>query len=379
MDQRFVEQWRIEAASANRVALEDPPPPPPSPDRLPGEFERQGTIFLGCGELSVFFPEILADIVEAVRHRVDVAALVNNDEGRKAVSDILTSRGLPDDAVRYVEAAHDTMWVRDYGPLFVRRVDDGRAVVVDADYERFSRPNDDNAPQAVASQLRLTAIKAPLSLEGGNLLSNGHGLCITTTTLLDRNRQRGYSEEDVRRLLAEYFGATETLFLEPLSGEPTGHVDMFAVFTDPNTVVVGQYDPFVDPTNAAILERNAARLAQARGPQGPLRVVRVPMPPREGEQWRTYTNVVFANGLLLTPTYNSLDDAEERAAREIYRELLPGWRVTSIDVSDLIANGGALHCISMNAPRLVRWPTFPSSPRNRLTPVAAARVPVRGS
>ncbi len=382
MDRRFVEQWRQEAVTADAAGREEPVPPPPSPYRLPGEFERQGTIFLGCGELSIFFPDVLADVVEAVRHRVDVAALVNNVEGREAVRDILVSRGMPGDAVRYVEAAHDTMWVRDYGPLFVRRLDDGRAVVVDADYERYSRPNDDNAPQAVASQLHLTAIKAPLSIEGGNLLSNGRGLCVTTTTLLDRNRARGYEEQDVRSLLAEFFGAQETLFLEPLAGEPTGHVDMFAVFTDANTIVVGEYDPFLEPTNAAILERNAARLAQARGPRGPLRVVRIPMPSREGEKWRTYTNVVFANGLLLTPEYHDLDCDEEKTARETYRQLLPGWRVSGIDVSALIANGGALHCISMNAPRLVRWPTFrlpPRAPQDGLGPVAATWVPGRGT
>jgi agmatine/peptidylarginine deiminase len=349
-----IEIPRLEAAS-------DPAAPPQDSYRLPGEFERQGTIFLGCGELATFYPDLLADVVEAVRHRVDVAALVVNAEGGKEVSEILVARGLPADAVHYVEIPHETMWIRDYGPLFVRRDSDGQAVVVDADYERFSRPKDDNAPAVLASQFQLAAVRAPVSLEGGNLISNGRGLCLTTTTLLERNRERGCDEEHLRNLLRQFFGAGETVFLEPLSGEPTGHVDMFAVFTDPDTVVVGEYDPFVDPVNAAILDRNATRLSQVRGPDGRLHVVRIPMPPRQGENWRTYTNVVFANGMLLTPIYGHLDPQGERAATEIYRRLLPNWRVAGIDVSNLIANGGALHCISMNAPRLVRWPAFPAT------------------
>lgn len=348
---------------------------------LPGEFDRQGTLFLGCGELATFFPDVLADVVDAVRRHVDVAALVTNADGRDAVVNILATRGLPADAVRFVEAPHDTMWVRDYGPLFVRRAVDGKPVVIDADYERYSRPNDDRAPHMVASLLRLPSVRAPLSIEGGNLMCNGRGLCLTTTTLLDRNQTRGYEEEDVRNLLRRYFGAEETVFLEPLVGEPTGHVDMFAVFTDANTVVVGEYDTQADPANAAVLNRNAARLAQTRGPEGLLRVVRIPMPPREDESWRTYTNVVFANGVLLTPVYDNLNDPGEWTAIETYRRLLPGWQVTGIDVSDLIGNGGALHCISMNAPRLASWPTFRGAPRplqaHPLGPIAARPSPRR--
>jgi agmatine/peptidylarginine deiminase len=344
--------------------------------RLPAEFERQGTIFLGCGELATFFPDVLADVVEAVRHRMDVAALVPHDDCREAVLEILAERGLPADAVRFVEAPHDTMWIRDYGPLFVHRTDTGEPVIVDADYERFARPNDDVAPQFVASQLRLAAVKAPLTMEGGNLLTNGRGLCLTTTALLDRNRERGYGDQDVSTILHEYFGAEETVYLEPLAGEPTGHVDMFATFTDPNTVVVGEYSFLDDPRNAAILDRNAARLAQTQGPDGFLKVVRIPMPRHDGENWRTYTNIVFANGLLLTPVYDPSSSIEEHEAVQAYRKLLPGWRVSGIDVSGLIGNGGALHCISMNAPRLARWPASGAAPRrpSRVQPLGPVAV-----
>jgi agmatine/peptidylarginine deiminase len=367
-----IEHWNRDA-SAYAAGTQEPPPQ----YRLPGEFERQGTIFFGSGELATFYPDLLADLVEAVRHRIDVAALVNDANGRQAVAEILARRGLPADAVRCIETPHDTMWIRDYGPLFVRRIDDGRAVVVDADYERFARPKDDSAPQALASQLRLTTVRAPISMEGGNLLSNGRGLCLTTTTLIERNRQRGHTEDEVCRMIREYFGAQQTIVLEPLAGEATGHVDMFAVFTDPGTVVVGQYDAEAEPENAAILDRNAARLASIRGANGPLTVVRIPMPPRNAGYWPTYTNVVFVNGLLLTPIYGSLDAHGQIAAMETYAKLLPGWRVMGIDVSGLIANGGALHCISMNAPRLVGWPASATLTRqpeiSPLSPIANRR------
>lgn len=368
-DRSLAESWSLTPPRGDQL-----PPPAPSAYRLPGEFERQGTIFLGCGELATFFPDLLADVVETVRRRVDVAALVTGAEGRKAVADILVARGLPADAVHYVKVPHDTMWVRDYGPVFVRRASDGQALIVDPSYERFARPLDDAAPERLATLLRMSSLTSPLSIEGGNLLSNGHGLGLTTTTLLQRNRELGCSEDRVRNLLREYFGIQQAVFLEPLAGEPTGHADMFAVFTDPGTVVVGQYDPRIDPENAAVLERNAAVLGHVRGPDGFLRVVRVPMPSREGGIWRTYTNVVFANGVLLRPGYGELDPQQEHGVTDVYRRLLPGWKIAPIDVSGLIANGGALHCISMNAPRLLHWPASPETPsldKTPLTPVAA--------
>ncbi len=105
------------------------------------------------------------------------------------------------------------------------------------------------------------------------------------------------------------------------------------------------------------------------GSHGPLKVVRIPMPPRSDDHWRTYTNVFFANGLILAPAYGDLDPAGQRNAHAILQRHMPGWRVVGIEVSGLIANGGALHCISMNAPRLTRWPTF------RLSPATPTRPP----
>ena len=61
-----------------------------------------------------------------------------------------------------------------------------------------------------------------------------------------------------------WLGCDQTHFLETLEGERTGHIDLFAKFTQPDTVVLGRYDAATDPENAARMERNAARLARIR-------------------------------------------------------------------------------------------------------------------
>lgn len=186
--------------------------------------------------------------------------------------------------------------------------------------------------------------------DGGNILSNGKGVVLTTTTLLQENQPDGFDETLLRESLRTYLGCEHLVMLEPLSGERTGHVDMFATFTDSRTVVVASCDPDADPVNASILDQNAACLAAVPAPYGPLRVVRIPMPERKDGLWRTYNNVIFANGLLLVPTYFGVAPDVERVAMQRYREVLPTWDVMGIDASGIIELDGALHCISMNVP-----------------------------
>ena len=81
---------------------------------------------------------------------------------------------------------------------------------------------------------------------------------------------------------------------------------------------------------------------------GPLHIERVTIPPPDGDVWYTYTNVVFANGVVLVPTYPDRFPELDAEALAMYRRLLPDRRVVGIDVSDLIAMRGALRCISMN-------------------------------
>ncbi len=316
---------------------------------MPGEFERQQAILVASGRLATYFPETLTDIAQAVRGRVLLVALVDSDEEESLVGNVLRPLNLADDNVRVMELALDTQWIRDYGPLFVRG-ESGRIAIVDATYQNEDRRQDDGVPQALGNAVGIPVVQLPLVVEGGNLLSNGNGLFLATSALLCKNEPGGTDGGSVREQLASHLGCEHLVVLDPLVGEPTGHVDMFATFTDSRTVVLAACDPEADPANAALLDGNAARLAAVPAPYGPLRVVRIPMPPHIDGVWRTYNNVIFANGALLMPTYGRLDRQGERIAAERFSEMLPGWQILPIDASALIRMDGALHCISMNVP-----------------------------
>jgi len=316
---------------------------------LPAEFEPQEALVLPVGLLAEEAPEALAGLVAATRHRTALVGIVANPAQRARVEQELRAKGLPATGIQFAEMPHNTKWLRDYGPIFVR-LQNNRRAAVDAEYPESGREDDDVAPAKLAGRFHADVLPVPIVFEGGNLLTNGRGLCLTTTAAIFRNSDQPDAETRVLNVFRDCFGSTQTVFLEPLMGEPTGHVDMFACFTAPGVVVVGSYSPASDPLNAAVLDRNADRLSGLPTSAGPLRVVRVPMPPHQDSNWRTYTNIVFANSVVLVPTYRGVDRAGREKALDIFARLMPGWKVIGIDSTSLIQGGGALRCISAGVP-----------------------------
>ncbi|MGH7200700.1 MAG: agmatine deiminase family protein [Planctomycetaceae bacterium] len=338
-------------------------PADPPPVVLPGEFERQDAILLGWEAADDTVQTVLLNIISQVWRRVPIVMMVGTTQEQQDALAAMQRAGVPPRAVRFVQLPYDTVWTRDYGPLIVR-LSDGRSLFTDTEYERYERPLDDDVPVALAVKLGGTSVPVPLRIEGGNLLSNGAGLCLTTYKVLDDNAGRGYDERNVQQIVEEYYGGRQLVFLEPLAGEMTGHVDMFCTFTGTDTVVVGEYPPEADPENAAVLDRNAELLSSVVTPRGPLRVVRIPMPPRSGALWRTYTNVLYANGCVLVPVYPGVDPIGQNNALAVYRRLMPGWTVIGVDCRDVIKLGGAVHCLTRNLASLQRLaPIRPVSPR----------------
>ncbi|MBW3539194.1 MAG: agmatine deiminase family protein [Planctomycetes bacterium] len=329
--------------------------------RVAGEFEPQAALVLGWDPGSVDVQDVVLHVAQTAWRSVHVAVLVNDEILRDELFELLLEAGVPRDGVHVLTVPSDTVWIRDYGPAVVQGPA-GQSILLDAEYQRGDRPTDDFVPKALSRLLQMEVAEVPLQIEGGNVLSNGRGLVLTTTKVSADNAGRGYPLDRVRRVMSQAWGASEIVFLEPLAGESTGHIDMFATFTSPGTVVVGEYPREFDPQNAAILDRNAERLRRLRGPHGPLSVVRIPMPPRDDEAWRTFTNVIYANGTLLMPVYPGFDEGMRDAAVAVYRELLPGWSIAPVDCNGLIGSGGALHCVSLNLSRVpVPFEELPAS------------------
>jgi len=319
---------------------------------VPAEFEHQAAVMIGANEMLAYHPRSFVQMVAAVYKKTKVMGLIESEEQRTAAVNLLKANHLPDNAVDFYVWPATSMWVRDYGPFFVMETKNGPAHVVDYAYNQPNRDYGDLFNASFASTLGYEFSRAELSFEGGNLLTNGEGLCVTTNILLEQNVGRGYDERQIGNVLGKEFQFGYWTHLNQLEGEPTHHVDMFCTICAPNLAVVGSYKPDEDPTNAAILDDDAAALAKDTTKEGPMRVARIPMPSHRDGNFRTYTNVVYANGTLLVPQYGDGDAELDKVALATYRKLLPDWEIVGIDCATMADKRGALHCITFNIPWL---------------------------
>ncbi|MFP4052303.1 MAG: agmatine deiminase family protein [Phycisphaerae bacterium] len=323
---------------------------------MAAEFAPQGALIIGAGEMVLQHEQLFVQFVSAAHEHAEVIALVNDEEQLMRGQELLCDSNLPEDAARFLVVPVESMWVRDFGPLFVQ-CSDGQVRIFDTVYaqddgDEDSLDVDNDVPRALGTVMKLPVVRMKLRIEGGNLLNNGDGLCVTSTTPIGVNASHGLVDTGVAEELSQ-LGFRRWLYLRPLEGEPTGHVDMFVQFLAPNVVVVGQYDPSEDPVNAAICDEAAATLAREDTSAGPMQVHRIPMPAHSEENWRTYTNGVLLDGAALIPVYSGVDPNTEAEALAVYRKLLPGRKIVPINCDSVIPLGGALHCVSMNVPKFV--------------------------
>jgi agmatine/peptidylarginine deiminase len=141
-------------------------------------------------------------------------------------------------------------------------------------------------------------------------------------------------------------------YLPPLVGAPTSHVDLFLTIAGPSSVVLASYDPADDPENSLLMNDHAGQLAAISVDGQPMKVFRVEQPPAKDGIWRSYTNVIYANGVVLVPQYPDVSPELDRRALATFAQALPDWKVVGVDASTIIGKRGSLHCLSLNLPSM---------------------------
>ena len=262
----------------------------------------------------------------------------------------------------------DRGWTRDFGPIFVKRDDGGRAGVGIARFH-FSgwakypdHRKDDRVPERAARALRLPLLRVshegrPVVLEGGSIDVNGRGTLVTTEEcLLDpvvQVRNPGFSRKDLESVFARALGAPNVIWLgRGIAGDDThGHVDDICRFVDARRLVLCQEDSPADANHAPLRECRE-RLQDARLEDGSRpEVVTLPMPRAltfSGMRLpASYANFYVANAAVIVPTFN---DPADREALGILGELFTDRPVVGIHALDLVWGLGTLHCLTQQQP-----------------------------
>lgn len=345
---------------------------------MPAEWAEQTAIWLGWPHNRADWPGkfgpvpwAFAEMIRYVARHQRVGVLTKDEVRKREAVDALEDVGADMSRIDLVNVSTNRGWLRDCGPIFVRRRADRRLVALDWRFNawaKFSNWQKDNAvPEAIGDLLKVERVVPtwPLSgtrskrvvLEGGAIDVNGLGTLLTTEECLLSDsvqvRNPGFSREDYERCFAHWLGATNVIWLgHGIVGDDThGHVDDIARFVGDGTVVTC-IETDTSDANHAPLRDNLRRLKAATDQGGkPLTIVELPMPrPLHFEGQRlpaSYANFLITNRYVLVPTFN---DPADRVALTILAECFEDREVVGIHAVDLVWGLGTLHCLTQQQP-----------------------------
>jgi len=377
--------------------------PPPFDSRFPGEFENVSGVFWAWP----FFGCQIPEITEGIRNSIGnvVTNVIVDSAYYDAAINCLVSRGFTDDDLALISwyiippdgrwspaRGLDSIWYRDFGAetlisgtgdiQFVDMIYYESLSLNCVSFSSASRPNDDSALTRVSPMFTSGAeiFRPQLRMLGGNLQTDGRGTCIHARrdTLRDNQFSRwSYTQEQMDAVISSYYNCPNVITMESLVGGVIDHIDMYMTVISPNRILVGAYDPADDPMNAAILDTNAQRLADAG-----FTVDRIWMPTpycsvggfpaasgtsrtcaslyASNRVWATYGNSVRIGNKVLVPVYHDVpadlaDDIANREAQtlQIYQDALDqeygdqAPTVTPIVSDAMITGQGSVHCITI--------------------------------
>lgn len=337
---------------------------PPQAVRTMAEWEEVEGIVIAWRN----FPDILTEIVRYAKDEGLVYIVATDDA---PVRQWLNNAGITDqENLRFVLAGVNSIWIRDYGPWTVYLDEVEARGISDYIYNRPHRQRDDQVPYEVADFIGdpvYNADEDPFSWihTGGNFLRDGVQAAYSSDLVLRENS--GKTGQEIAQYAKLFFGIEDYRIVSRLDYDTIHHLDMHMRILDEETIAVGEYPEGV--ADGPVIEENLRFIRNHyRTPYGkPYRILRLPMPPQNGQyppfaDYYTYTNSVFLNSTILVPTYGI---PEDEAALQLYEDYFPGYRVVGIDCSTIISRLGALHCITKLIG--VREPLWIAHPRLRDT------------
>ncbi|MGY6631824.1 MAG: agmatine deiminase family protein [Wenzhouxiangella sp.] len=328
----------------------------PAPESIPdyrflrpqAEYERNDAILMRWGSFNAVLTSMIVPITTG-DSRARVKLLVSGPSQQASAASSLNSAGADLSRVDFLQAPSDSVWIRDYGPRFASA--NFRPIIIDHDYDR-PRPLDNQVPGQVASALNLPIYELPLAQGGGNYHSFANGEAFITDTIFYFNPSA--SADQVKNLFAAYQGVDMTILGtlgQGINGgfsfpwfDGTGHLDMWFLPVDDNTVIIGEYSPTEWNGIPHEVTEEAVAVMQERG----YTVLRTPGWRTNGTHF-TYTNAVIVNDIVLTCTFNGAA-TQNAQALATFEQAFPDRTIVPVNCSSIIGASGALHCIVKHKP-----------------------------
>ena len=296
--------------------------------RQPAEFEpMQGALirYSSSDGFGISY-EIIAEMAEDV----NVVTIVANVSEKNTVQSQYQSHGIDLNHCSYLIAPSNSWWTRDYGPWFIFN-ENNQQGVVDFTYNRQSRPKDDLIPAKYASNQSLPLYNMSLVTAGGNYMTDGQGIAISTSLVWEENP--GLSHAAINQMVHDYLGIQTYHVVPDVNGEYIKHIDCWGKLLSHDTILIRSVPPSdsqYDEIEAAVhyFENQTSCYGT------PYHVVRVYTPNKQ-----PYTNSFILNNKVFVPIMGDQWDGDAIAS---YQSAMPGYEV--LGFSGSWASSDAIHC-----------------------------------
>lgn len=335
--------------------------PPQGNLRLMAEWEE--TDYLLVAWVNNYANTITA-IVEAAVEECKVLMVVRPNNYNTMIT-TLANAGISMDSIEVIQRNVNSVWIRDYAANPVYKDWNDSLILVDWIYNR-PRPEDNTVSTAHSDYLniplyQMTVTPSDVVATGGNYMGDGFSTAFSSNLILDENGPaNGFgvtvkSEEDIDQIYQNFMGIDTYIKMTNLPYDDIHHIDMHMKLLDEETLLVSEYPEGVadGPQIEANLQYVLSNFTSTYGT--PYRVIRIPSPPSvsglypdNNGYYRTYANQVFVNNTVIVPFYREEWDT---IAQRILEEAMPGYNIVGVNVDaasgeQLIAAGGAIHCIT---------------------------------
>jgi agmatine/peptidylarginine deiminase len=334
--------------------------------RFPAEWEPQSAVLVAWPHAGTDWAERLDEVegtyialVAAIARFEPVLVCVADDDVEAYARARLSSARIDMARVSFICVPYDDTWLRDSGPITLRRADGGFRLL-DFRFTGWGGKFDASQDDLLVENLEQAGIfidsdrqAIDFALEGGAIETDGDGTLLTTWQCLhERHPER--SRESLSADLATWLAQERVLWLDHgyLEGDDTdAHIDTLARFASTDSIVYQACDDASD-SHYAELQAMGAELAALRTADGqPYRLFPLPWAQPVIDEGRrlaaSYANYLILNGAVLMPAYG---DVADEAARAVLAQAYPDREIVPVPCRSLIWQNGSLHCITMQLP-----------------------------
>ena len=219
------------------------------------------------------------------------------------------------------------IWMRDFMPFLL---DNGRLVSYDYDPDYLK----DDQYSHLRTKIQPLNDHINLVLDGGNFVRLG-SKAIMTDKIFKENPSK--TKAEIIEAIKQKCALNELIIIPRQPYDILGHSDGMARWIDESSVLVNDFSNESKSFNDRLvraLKKHGLKIKFMKYGEGFFSKKR---------DWGAYLNFIKINSLLIVPVYGTDDDY---VAIEQIKKIYGGCKVETINLSEIIELGGALHCIT---------------------------------